>query len=67
MIYDAAYARAEKAYLEPPEDTRKVCYICEICGEPIRDGDEYSEIFGKPVCEDCIKDSKRYAEYDNLF
>ena len=64
MIFDAAYARAERAYLEPPEDTRPVCFRCEICGDPIREGDEYYKLFGKCICEECNKDARQYAECD---
>lgn len=47
-------------YLEPPEDTRPVCYTCSCCGEPIREGDEYWELMGQHFCESCIDDAHHY-------
>lgn len=52
--------------LDPPEDKRKRVYSCAICGDAIKEGDDYYEIpkLG-PCCEGCIKESKRYeAERD---
>lgn len=38
---------------------------CEICGEPIYDGDEYYEIDEKPYCEACVYGCYRTAEVEN--
>ena len=47
--------------IDPPEDKRPVVFDCSICGEPIRDGDDYKtftlddsqeEIH---ICESCEK------------
>lgn len=46
--------------LEPPEDTRAVCFTCACCGEPIREGDEYWELMGSYYCESCIDDAHHY-------
>lgn len=47
--------------LEPPEPKLRVAYICEICEEPIYEGDEYYDIadFGK-CCAECISDAHHY-------
>lgn len=37
---------------------------CEICGEPIYDGDEYFELDGHNYCEACVNGSYRTAEVD---
>lgn len=39
---------------------------CELCGEEIIVGNTYYEINGTLYCEECIKKSKRDAEYDNI-
>ena len=52
--------------LDPPEDNRGIVFRCEICEEPIREGDDYYDIpdLG-PCCEKCISESKCYdAELD---
>lgn len=55
--------------LNPPEDTRKRVYRCAICGDDIKEGDDYYDIpkLG-PCCEPCIDDCKCYTaelpEYD---
>lgn len=47
--------------LDPPEDGRPVVYKCKLCGEPIREGDDYYDIDGLGhCCEVCIEDSKKY-------
>lgn len=43
---------------EPEPET--VCY-CEICGSNIREGDEYYNVGGTIICEDCIRDFKKVA------
>ena len=52
--------------LEPPEPTLRKVYTCELCGEPIYEGEDYYYIEGFGYCcEPCIDDSKRYeAELD---
>lgn len=52
--------------LNPPEDTRRVAYSCELCEEPIYEGDDYYDIDGiGRCCEECIEGSKRLcAEVD---
>lgn len=37
---------------------------CEICGEPIYDGEDYYEIDGQRYCEDCVYDARKTAEVD---
>ena len=44
---------------EPPI----VCY-CDTCGDVIRDGDVMFVIDNYRFCEDCIEDSRTYAEFD---
>lgn len=48
-------------HLDPPEDTRRAVYNCEICNEPILEGDEYYNIpnFGI-CCAECISDAHHY-------
>lgn len=52
--------------LDPPEDTRRVVYHCELCGEEILEGDDFYDIDGLGICcEECIKNSWRSdAELD---
>lgn len=58
--------RIPEPNLEPPEDSRTVVYHCELCEEPIREGDDYYDIPSLGTCcEGCIRKSKRYdAEPD---
>ena len=37
---------------------------CEICDEPIYEGDEYYHIDEKNYCEACVRGSYRTAEVD---
>ena len=36
-------------------------YYCDLCGEPIYEGDTIYKILGNKVCEGCIEDSKEFA------
>ncbi len=64
MFYDPNYMPERP--LDPPEDRRKTVFICKICEEPIREGDDYFDIPGLgPCCEECIGNAKRFdAELD---
>lgn len=61
-----SYYNVPERPLDPPEDTRKRVYSCAICGEPIREGDDYYDIHKLgPCCEECIEESHKYeAELD---
>lgn len=37
---------------------------CEICGEPIYDGDEFYQIDDHDYCESCVFESYKTAEVD---
>ncbi len=39
--------------------------ICDICGEPIHEGDSYYDIENTVICDSCINDFKKTAEEDN--
>lgn len=45
---------------EPP-----VVCKCDICGDGIYDGDAFYVIGELNVCEDCVDNSKTYAEIDD--
>ena len=52
----------------PNYEEKPVC-CCDICGEDIFAGDVYYEIkvegfVTQNICEDCIEDSKCYAEHE---
>lgn len=49
----------------PNADEPPVFAKCEICGEPIYDGDEYFEIDDKPYCEACVYGCYRTAEVEH--
>lgn len=36
-------------------------YYCDMCGEPIYEGDTIYKIFGNKVCECCIEECKGRA------
>ena len=36
-------------------------YYCDMCSEPIYDGDPIFHIFGNKICECCVEDCKRKA------
>ena len=52
--------------LDPPEDTRRKVYTCEICGDPILEYDEYYDIPDYGQCHaNCVGDCYHYeAELD---
>lgn len=37
-------------------------YACEWCGETIYYGDEYYDLSGDKVCEDCIRNCRKTAD-----
>ena len=47
--------------IEPPEDNRPIAFDCDICGEPIRGGDDYKTFTVDDnqqeihICESCEK------------
>jgi len=44
----------------PDAPEREKVYTCYLCGEPIRDGEDYYEVpEGWDVCEGCIDDMSR--------
>lgn len=47
--------------LTPPEPELRIAFTCELCEEPIYEGEDYYNIpgFGK-CCEDCINGARRY-------
>lgn len=60
-----SYYNLPENHLNPPEDDREIVYVCEMCGEEIREGDDYYDIEGfGPCCEDCITSSRHIAELD---
>lgn len=47
--------------LEPPEPNLRKVFTCEICGDPIYEGEDYYDIPDFGQCHDnCIHDCKRY-------
>lgn len=40
----------------------KIANKCDICGEDIYEGETYYEIFDENICENCIKECRRYGE-----
>lgn len=42
-------------YLEPPDNEADAVYRCEYCDVPIYEGEEYFEIDGDILCEDCVR------------
>lgn len=47
----------------PNFEPQAVCY-CDICGESIFNGDVFYEIADMKICEECVDNSKSYAEYE---
>lgn len=43
------------------EEEREPVYFCEWCDRPILEGEDYYEMDGTKVCEDCISDCKKTA------
>ena len=50
------------ASLEPPEPP--VLFVCCDCGEEIRSGDEYYDVYDDIYCASCMEDKRRYAGVD---
>lgn len=49
------------APLEPKEPELRIAFICELCEEPIYEGDEYYDIPGLgKCCAECISDAHHY-------
>lgn len=46
----------------PNADEPEVYAHCEICDEPIYDGDEYYNLDGHKYCEACVQSGYRTAE-----
>ena len=47
---------------EPP-----AVFICSGCSKEIYEGDDYWDIFGEQICEDCMDKAKREAVlYDDF-
>ncbi|MBO4265473.1 MAG: hypothetical protein J5922_05280 [Clostridia bacterium] len=44
--------------------SEKEVAVCEVCGEAICRGEEYTEILGEAVCTDCAKKALTEAECD---
>lgn len=62
MYNSLILARLEDSYLEPEEDRRRICGTCSICTGDIREDDEYYELLGETVCDECMQEAHRYAE-----
>jgi hypothetical protein len=61
MIYNQNCTNLPEPYLDPPEDTRRVVYVCALCEEPVYEGDDYYKITGLGVCcTNCIDDAHHY-------
>lgn len=46
---------------EEKETEPETLYLCENCGQDIRQGDDYYEIGGCKYCDDCVR--YKTAEY----
>lgn len=42
----------------PPDDPEPVAY-CDVCGDPIFEGDYMTDILGEKWCDDCLKEIRR--------
>ena len=45
-----------------PNADEPIAHVCDMCGGSIFVGDEMYVIYDDTFCEDCIRDSKTYAE-----
>lgn len=45
-----------EASVEPPETKERL--RCDRCGDSICDGDEFAEVSGEIICEDCLGNMK---------
>ena len=61
-MYSLVLARLEDGYLEPEDDRREVCCTCSTCEADIREDDEYYDLLGMSICENCMQEARRYAE-----
>lgn len=59
MMWTNNPARDAERYHEHLEDSGKKIGVCEHCSDPIFEGEDYYDIDGDMVHEDCIRD---YAE-----
>lgn len=50
-------------FVDPANHSIPIVYHCEICGEPIYDGDSYHYILGDRYCLDCITDTVTEAVF----
>lgn len=39
-------------------------FICSTCGEMIYEGDNYYDVLGEQICDECMWSAKREAVYD---
>lgn len=46
-----------------PNATVYIAAICDVCNAAIFDGDTFYRIEDMAVCEDCIENARRTAEY----
>lgn len=44
---------------EPP-----VVHVCDQCGDPIYEGDDFYELNDEKWCEECVRDSRKTAELE---
>jgi len=52
----------ENKYLSPDDDEPEVIFECEVCEEPIYEGDDYYFVFEDVrVCESCMEKFRRTA------
>lgn len=52
-------------YFPEPEE-RTVIVECDICGEPLFEGDTVYKILGKYICEDCIESAEKTIESEEI-
>lgn len=48
---------------EPSLPVKRVCFNCCLCGKKIIEGEEYYDIDGSGVCENCISHFKFEAVF----
>ena len=53
-----SYNNVPERPIDPPEDKRKAVYSCEICDDPILEGEDYFNLPWGICCEECIKEAK---------
>lgn len=47
-----------------PDDTRKVVYTCDGCGDDIMEGEMFYVVGEKPYCRRCVTEEIAEVEYD---